>query len=81
MALKEAESDPILQRLDTIIRLQARIAVSAIKEQRDRVVFLNEVGMGPQAISEMLGITRDSAASILKRARKVKSSKGAGETE
>ena len=81
MALKEAESDPVLQRLDTIIRLQAKIAVSAIKEQRDRVIFLNEVGMGPQAISEMLGITRDSAASILKRARRTNAPKGTGEAE
>lgn len=67
---KEKE-DPVLQRLDTIIRLQAGIAVSSIKEQRDKVVFLSGAGLGPKAISEMLSMTPNAVSSVLKRARKV----------
>lgn len=70
MAAKNEVADPILQRLDTIIRLQAKIAVNGMSEQRDRVLFLSESGFGPTAISEILGVSLDSVKSILKRARK-----------
>ncbi len=79
MATKDEEADPILRRLDTIIKLQARIAVAAIPAQLDKVMFLNEIGMGPTAISDMLGITIDSAKSFLKRGRKANATKSAHE--
>lgn len=79
MAAKDEEADPILRRLDTIIRLQARIAVNAIPAQLDKVMFLNEIGMGPTAISDMLGITIDSAKSFLKRGRKANATKSGNE--
>lgn len=66
---KEKE-DPILQRLDTLIRLQAKLAVSSIKDQRDRVLFLNGAGLGPKVISEMLSMSPNAVSSVLKRARK-----------
>lgn len=79
MASKQPNDDPILQRLDTLIRLQARIAVSSVKEQRDKVMFLSGAGMTPKMISELLEMTPNAVSSVLKRARKVKSSKADGE--
>lgn len=73
MASKSEPSDPILQRLDTLIRLQAKIAVNGMSEQRDRVLFLSESGFGPKAIGEILIASSDSVSSILKRARKAQS--------
>ena len=80
MVARQEESDPILRRLDTIIRLQARIAVNAIPVPLDKVMFLNEIGMGPTAISDMLGISIDSAKSFLKRGRKANSAKSGNES-
>jgi DNA-directed RNA polymerase specialized sigma24 family protein len=65
------KEDPILQRLDTLIRLQARLAVSSIKEPRDKVLFLSGAGLGPKAISEMLSMSPNAVSSVLKRARKI----------
>lgn len=70
MAAKIGEVDPVLQRLDMLIRLQAKIAVNGMSEQRDRVLFLSESGFGPTAISEILTVSLDTVKSILKRARK-----------
>ena len=76
MASKAPKEDPILQRLDTIIRLQAQIAVASIREQKDKVLFLNGAGLGPKAISEMLSMSPNAVSSVLKRARKLAQSKG-----
>ncbi len=73
MAAKINAADPVLQKLDMLIRLQAKIAVNGMSEQRDRVLFLSESGFGPTAISEILTVSLDSVKSILKRARKAQS--------
>lgn len=70
MAKNQETTDPILQKLDTLIRLQAKIAVNGMAEQRDRVLFLSESGFGPTAISEILVVSVETVKSILKRARK-----------
>lgn len=77
MAAKKEPEDPILQKLDTLIRLQAKIAVNGMPEQRDRVLFLSESGFGPTAIGEILVVSVETVKSILKRARKAQS-KSAG---
>lgn len=79
MAKKQQPEDPILQKLDTLIRLQAKIAVNGMTEQRDRVLFLSESGFGPTAISEILGVSLEAVKSILKRARKAQSKQVDGE--
>ena len=73
MAVRMDPVDLVLQRLDTLIRLQAKIAVNGMIEQRDRVLFLSESGFGPTAISEILTVSLDTTKSILKRARKAQS--------
>ena len=77
MVVRIDPADLVLQRLDTLIRLQAKIAVNGMSEQRDRVLFLSESGFGPTAISEILTVSLDTTKSILKRARKAQS-KSAG---
>ena len=74
MASKEAKEkeDPILQRLDTIIRLQARIAVQHLETQKDKILFLGDAGLGPKAIGEILSITANHAHVTLVAGRKKK---------
>jgi DNA-directed RNA polymerase specialized sigma24 family protein len=79
VAAKSESADPVLQKLDTLIWLQAKIAVNGMSEQRDRVLFLSESGFGPTAIGEILGASLDSVKSILKRARKTQSKSLEGE--
>jgi DNA-directed RNA polymerase specialized sigma24 family protein len=79
VAKKQEPADPILQKLDTLIRLQAKIAVNGMAEQRDRVLFLSESGFGPTAISEILGVSLEAVKSILKRARKAQSKQAEAE--
>lgn len=72
---KENE-DPVIQRLDTLIRLQARLAVAHLKTQKDKIIFLGEAGLGPKAIGEILGISSNNANVTLVQARKKKQSGG-----
>lgn len=82
MASKAPKEDPVLQRLDTIIRLQAQIAVASMTEQKDKVLFLTGAGLGPKAISDMLGMSPNAVSSVLKRARKAaQTSDAVGENE
>lgn len=77
MATKANLDDPIIQRLDTLIRLQTQIALSSFKEQKEKVMFLTSVGVGPKGASETLGISVETVKSILKRARKAMREPGA----
>jgi DNA-directed RNA polymerase specialized sigma24 family protein len=75
MPSKAPPEDPVLQRLDTIIRLQAQIAVASMKETKDKVLFLSGAGLGPTAISDMLSVSVDTVKSARKRARKAAAAK------
>lgn len=85
MAIKmQSEGDPILQRLDTLIRLQGRIAVAQLPTQKEKVLFLSGAGMAPKEIGEVLGVSANSVSVTLLAARKAankgtKSSAKAGE--
>lgn len=76
MASKAPKEDPILQRLDTIIRLQARIAVAHLGTQKEKILFLGDAGLGPKAIGEILGISSNNANVTLVQGRKAKQGGG-----
>lgn len=75
MAKQEAIEDPVVQRLDILIKLQTKIALSSIKEQKEKILFLTAAGMGPKSISETLALSIDTVKSTLKRTRKAASLK------
>jgi DNA-binding CsgD family transcriptional regulator len=86
MAIKASKEndDPILQRLDTLIRLQGRIAVAQLATQKEKILFLSSTGLGPKEIGEILGVSANSVSVALVNARKAaekgakaKSSEGA----
>ncbi|MFL6726639.1 MAG: hypothetical protein ACJ8FS_09015 [Sphingomicrobium sp.] len=70
------KDDPILQRLDTLIRLQSRIAVAQLPTQKDKIVFLSSAGLAPKEIGEVLGVSPNSVSVTLLGVRKA-ASKGA----
>jgi DNA-binding CsgD family transcriptional regulator len=70
MASKASKDDPVLQRLDTIIRLQARIAVAQLETQKEKVVFLSGAGLAPKEIGDILGVSANSVSVTLSGVRK-----------
>jgi len=64
------KDDPILQRLDTLIRLQGRIAVAQLPTQRDKIIFLSGAGLAPKEIGEILGVSPNSVSVTLLGVRK-----------
>jgi DNA-binding CsgD family transcriptional regulator len=67
------ELDPlglVAAKLDTLIRLQATSMVERLATQRERIAFLNKVGLGPKAIAEILGTTSNTVSVALAKMRK-----------
>jgi len=60
----------ILEKLDTLIRLQAHLAVAHLSVQKDKILFLDKAGLKPKAISEILGTTANTVNVALANARK-----------
>jgi DNA-binding CsgD family transcriptional regulator len=60
----------IAAKLDTLIRLQATSMVERLGTQRERIAFLNKVGLGAKAIAEILGTTPNTVSVTLAKMRK-----------
>jgi DNA-binding CsgD family transcriptional regulator len=72
MANKLPPDQLLVQKLDTLIRLQARIAVAHLGTQKERVLFLSSAGLTPKEIGEILGVSANSVSVALLAARKGK---------
>jgi DNA-binding CsgD family transcriptional regulator len=70
VAGKLSSDDSVAQKLDTLIRLQARIAVAHLATQKERVLFLSSAGLSPKDIGEILGVSANSVSVSLLQARK-----------
>lgn len=70
MANNLSNVDVIAQKLDTLIRIQARIAVSHLEAQKDRILFLTSAGLAPKDVGEVLGISPNSVSVTLHQSRK-----------
>jgi DNA-directed RNA polymerase specialized sigma24 family protein len=58
------------QKLDTLIRLQARIAVGHLDTQKQKILFLSSAGLQPKEIGDILGVSANSVSVVLSQARK-----------
>lgn len=63
-------SAAIVAKLDTLIRLQATSMVDRFGTQRERIAFLNRVGLGPKAIADILGTTSNTVSVALAKMKK-----------
>jgi DNA-binding NarL/FixJ family response regulator len=61
----------VLQRLDTLIRLQAVSLLDRFSTQRERIQFLNRAGLPPKAIADILGTSPNSVSVALSKMKKV----------
>jgi DNA-directed RNA polymerase specialized sigma24 family protein len=73
--------DIVSAKLDTLIRLQAHLAVSQFDSQKDKILFLSRAGLPPKEIADILGTTSNNVNVALSTARKagvLKAVKGKG---
>ncbi|PLP59491.1 hypothetical protein CYK37_09210 [Mesorhizobium loti] len=62
--------EQIAQKLDTIIRIQAHLAISGLGSQKEKILFLGRAGLGPSDIADILGTTSNTVNVALSNARK-----------
>lgn len=68
-------SDQLLDRIDTLIRIQALQAVSHLGTKTEKIMFLSEAGLQPKEISSIVGGKPATVSQIIydqKRKAKVK---------
>ena len=63
------------EKLDTLIRIQAAIAVKGMATQREKIVFLYGAGLGPSFIANVLGTTAKTVSVAMAKHKKLTSSK------
>lgn len=62
--------DELAAKLDTLIRLQAHLAVSGLSSQKEKILFLGRVGLSARDIADILGTTTNTVSVALSNARK-----------
>ena len=72
-------TDPVSvlsDKLDTLIRIQAALAVKDMPTQKDKIVFLYGAGLGPNYIASLLGTTPKTVSVAMAKHKKATTSKG-----
>jgi DNA-directed RNA polymerase specialized sigma24 family protein len=70
--MDEKQFRGITNKLDLITRLLALNIVKDLKSQKEKVLALSSLGIGPTDIAESLGTTVNTVKVALSQARKVK---------
>jgi DNA-binding CsgD family transcriptional regulator len=59
------------EKVDTLIRIQAALAVKGMATQREKIVFLYGAGLGPTFIANLLGTTPKTVSVAMAKHRKI----------
>jgi hypothetical protein len=65
------------EKMETLIRIQAALAVKGMATQREKIVFLYGAGLGPSFIANVLGTTPKTVSVSMAKHKKAKSESGA----
>jgi DNA-binding CsgD family transcriptional regulator len=63
-------------KMDTLIKIQAALAVKGMATQREKIVFLYSAGLGPSYIASLLGTTPKTVSVAMAKYKKAASTKG-----
>lgn len=66
----------LIEKIDLLIKIQARLAVQEMSTQREKIVFLYSVGLGPTAIANLLGTTPKTVSVAMAKYKKSTSYSG-----
>lgn len=69
------------EKMDTLIRIQAALAVKDMATQREKIVFLYGVGLGPTFIAGLLGTTPTSVSVAMAKHKKAANTQTGGSNE
>lgn len=69
------------EKLDTLIRIQAALAIQGMPSQREKIVFLYSAGLGPTYIANLLGLAPATVSSAMAKYKKSLSTKGGCDDE
>jgi len=64
-------------KMDTLIKIQAALAVKDMATQREKIVFLYGVGLGPSFIASLLGTTPKTVSVAMAKHKRAATEKGA----
>lgn len=62
-------------KMDTLVRIQAALAVKGMPTQREKIVFLYGAGLGPSFIATLLGTTPKTVSVAMAKHKKAQSTK------
>ena len=68
-----AIAQEISSKLDTLIRLQAALAVRDMGTQKDKIIFLSGAGIRPMEIASLLGTTSNTVSVAITNFKKANS--------
>lgn len=77
-------TDPLVtlnEKMDTLIKIQAALAVKGMATQRDKIVFLYGAGLGPTYIAGLLGMAPKTVSSEMAKYKKSVTGNGGGGDE
>ena len=77
--MTEAVFTEIADKLDTLIRIQALLAVRGMEKQKDKIVFLYGAGIRPKDIASILGTTPNTVNVAMANHKKALSKASGGE--
>jgi hypothetical protein len=63
------------EKMDTLIKIQAALAVRGMATQREKIVFLYGAGLGPTFIASLLGTTPKTVSVAMAKHKKAGSAK------
>ena len=63
------------EKIDTLIKIQAALAVKDMATQREKIVFLYGAGLGPSFIANLLGTTPKTVSVAMSKHKKATQAK------
>jgi DNA-directed RNA polymerase specialized sigma24 family protein len=73
--MAETNEELVLQKLETLVRLQAFALTSRFDSQKEKILFLNKVGMKPKEIAELIDSTSNAVSVAIFQAKQPRPSK------
>ncbi len=68
----------VLEKLDTLIRIQALLAVRSMDTQKEKIIFLYGAGIKPKDIAMILGTTPNTVNVAMANHKKAVAAKSGG---
>ena len=79
-----SSQDPLAslnEKMDALIKIQATIAIKGMSTQREKIVFLYGVGLGPSFIAALLGTAPSTVSGEMAKYKRAQATTGGAGAE